>query len=123
MRAAKAAATMVRCTCRSHTHEMGPWSDVATRNGRSLLLLRDEARGKMRTMVTQSQPECQNLGSASLRELLSSRQMVRGLVAFCCFEAAYYFGYRYGMSFTQVSGSPFWFPDSVLLCALLRTRP
>src|SRR6187455_3820643 len=74
-------------------------------------------------MVTQSQPESQNLGSASLRALLSSRQMAHSLVAFCCFEAAYYFGYRYGMSFTQVSGSPFWFPDSVLLCALLRTRP
>ncbi|HEY5755143.1 MAG TPA: PAS domain S-box protein [Steroidobacter sp.] len=74
-------------------------------------------------MVTQSQPESQNLGSASLRELLSSRQMVRSLVAFCCFEAAYYLAYHYGMSFSQATASPFWFPDSVLLCALLRTRP
>src|SRR6188768_3046195 len=74
-------------------------------------------------MVTQSQPESQNLGSASLRELLSSRQMAHSLVAFCCFEAAYYLAYRYGMSFSQATASPFWFPDSVLLCALLRTRP
>ena len=74
-------------------------------------------------MVTQSQPESQNLGSASLRELLSSRQVAHSLVAFCCFEAAYYLAYRYGMSFSQATASPFWFPDSVLLCALLRTRP
>ena len=69
-------------------------------------------RQNVDTMVTQSQPESQNLGSASLRELLSSRQMVRSLVAFCCFEAAYYFAYRYGMSFSQATASPFWFPDS-----------
>jgi len=31
--------------------------------------------------------------------------------------------YRYGMSFSQVSASPFWFPDTVLLCALLVTQP
>src|SRR5678816_934789 len=49
IRAAKAAATMVCCTFRRHTHEMGPWSDVAARKWRAVLslLLRDEARGKM----------------------------------------------------------------------------
>jgi signal transduction histidine kinase len=39
------------------------------------------------------------------------------------FEAAFYFAYRYGMSFSQAVASPFWFPDSVLLCALLLSRP
>jgi hypothetical protein len=39
----------VSCTWRGHTHEMGPWSDVASRDEQRclLLLLRDEARGKM----------------------------------------------------------------------------
>src|SRR5262245_35126074 len=44
---------------------------------------------------------------------------VRNLVAFCVFEAAFYVAYRYGMAFSQTTPSPFWFPDSVLLCALL----
>ena len=35
------------------------------------------------------------------------------------FESAFYFAYRYGMSFTPEYPSPLWFPDSVLLCALL----
>src|SRR6476620_3989081 len=74
-------------------------------------------------MVTQSQSESRNVGSGSLRELLSSRPFARSLVALGCFEAAYYLAYRYGMSFSQTTSSPFWFPDSVLLCALLRTRP
>jgi PAS domain S-box-containing protein len=39
------------------------------------------------------------------------------------FGAAFYFAYRYGMSFSQATASPFWFPDSVLLCALLLVRP
>jgi len=46
-----------------------------------------------------------------------------GIVAFCAFEAAFYFAYRYGMSFGHATSSPFWFPDSVLLCALLLARP
>ena len=36
---------------------------------------------------------------------------------------AYYFAYRYGMSFSQAAASPFWFPDSILLCALLISPP
>jgi PAS domain S-box-containing protein len=42
---------------------------------------------------------------------------------FCLFLVAYYFAYRYGMTFSQSSASPFWFPDSVLLCALLWSPP
>src|SRR6187200_674460 len=73
-------------------------------------------------MATQSHPESRNLASASLRDLLSTYPLARGFLAFCCFEVAYYFAYRYGMSFNQATASPFWFPDSVLLCALLCTR-
>ncbi len=47
---------------------------------------------------------------------------LRAVLAFLGFLAAYYFAYRYGMSFSQGSASPFWFPDSVLLCALLKSR-
>jgi signal transduction histidine kinase len=48
---------------------------------------------------------------------------LRQLLGFCLFEAAYYIAYRYGMSFSQATASPFWFPDSVLLCGLLLSRP
>jgi PAS domain S-box-containing protein len=41
----------------------------------------------------------------------------------CVFAAAFYFAYRYGMKFGSRTASPFWLPDSILLCALLRTRP
>ena len=75
-------------------------------------------------MVTQSQPESRNSQAPRhFANCCSSRAIARSLVAFCCFEAAYYFAYRYGMSFSQATGLPFWFPDSVLLCALLRARP
>ena len=37
---------------------------------------------------------------------------------------AFYFAYSHGMSsFSQVSASPFWIPDSILLCALLMSPP
>jgi two-component system sensor kinase FixL len=74
-------------------------------------------------MVTQSRPEPRNLLSLLSWEALLPHPLVRHVLAFCCFEAAYYFAYRYGMSFSQATASPFWFPDSVLLCALLSTRP
>jgi two-component system, LuxR family, sensor kinase FixL len=45
------------------------------------------------------------------------------VLAFVVFEAAFFVAYRYAMSFSQSVASPFWFPDSVLLCALLLTRP
>ena len=39
------------------------------------------------------------------------------------FAVAYYVAYRFGMSFSDASSAPFWFPDAVLLCALLAARP
>lgn len=51
-----------------------------------------------------------------------SRFLLKALL-FCLFETTFYFGYRYGMSFGHACASPFWFPDSVLLCALLLAPP
>jgi two-component system, LuxR family, sensor kinase FixL len=45
------------------------------------------------------------------------------ILALGLFEVAFYFAYRFGMSFSHACASPFWFPDSVLLCALLLNRP
>ena len=56
-------------------------------------------------------------------DLIAQRGPVRAVAAFCGFVVAYYFAYRYGMSFSQAAASPFWFPDSILLCALLMSPP
>src|SRR5438105_4588584 len=61
-------------------------------------------------------PEC------SLK-LHGGETLLKALAGFCLFEVAFYFAYRYGMSFGPACASPFWFPDSVLLCALLLVRP
>ena len=50
------------------------------------------------------------------------RHRLGDIAWFCTFVVAFYVAYRYGMSFSQAAASPFWFPDSVLLCALLMTR-
>jgi hypothetical protein len=63
-----------------------------------------------------------NLVARDLRAVINSPN-VRTLFGLCLFEVAYYFAYRYGMSFGKESASPFWFPDSVLLCALLLSAP
>lgn len=42
---------------------------------------------------------------------------------FALFVISYSFAYRYGNSFSQTIAAPFWFPDPVLLCALLSTSP
>jgi PAS domain S-box-containing protein len=42
---------------------------------------------------------------------------------YALFVAAIIAAYRFGISFGQQTASPFWFPDSVLLCALLKSRP
>ena len=85
-------------------------------------MLRHLARGKMSYMTTESRPGTRDNLGVPLRDVLFSSSSIRLLLAFCCFEIAYYFAYRYGMSFSQSTASPFWFPDSVLLYALLITR-
>lgn len=47
----------------------------------------------------------------------------RRFMGFLTFEAAFYVAFLYGMSFSRACASPFWFPDTVLLCALLLSRP
>ena len=47
--------------------------------------------------------------------------IVRAVAAFVIYEVSFYLAYRYGSSFSELVASPFWFPDSVLLCALLLT--
>jgi PAS domain S-box-containing protein len=54
---------------------------------------------------------------------LGQSALSRRVSGFCAFEAAYFFGFFYGMSFSGACASPFWFPDAVLLCALLLTKP
>ena len=39
------------------------------------------------------------------------------------FEIAFFLAYKYGMNLSSAAGAPFWFPDSVLLCALLLSPP
>jgi PAS domain S-box-containing protein len=48
---------------------------------------------------------------------------LRQALGFCLFATAFYFAFQFGMSFSPACASPFWFPDSVLLCALLLSRP
>ena len=48
---------------------------------------------------------------------------LRNVIAFCLFECAFYLAYRYGMSFSQATAAPFWFPDPVLICTLLLVPP
>ena len=51
---------------------------------------------------------------------LSPLQM---LVVFGLFELAFYFSFTYAMSFSPAVPAPFWFPDAVLIFALLVTPP
>ena len=64
----------------------------------------------------------QNLLGRDLKGLIRGSHL-RNVLGFCLFAVAFYFAYRYGMSFSNETASPFWFPDSILLCALLLVRP
>jgi len=61
--------------------------------------------------------------SARVKGSLGRAHLPRALLGLCLFEVAYAVAYRYAMEFSQLAAAPFWFPDSVLLCALLLTRP
>lgn len=69
------------------------------------------------------QPDLPGLNPTASRSWLPHRVSLSDTLMFVAFLAAYYFAFRYGMSFSQTMASPFWFPDSVMLCALLITRP
>src|SRR6188768_3384110 len=101
---------------------MGPWSDGALHDRKATVVVAQSPPRQDGAMATQTRPETRSMLGASLRDSLLSSSLMRNALVFCCFEVAYYFAYRYGMSFNQATASPFWFPDSVLLCALLCTR-
>ena len=44
------------------------------------------------------------------------------VLGFVAFAIAYSFAFRFGTSFGPALASPFWFPDAILLCALLKSR-
>ena len=48
---------------------------------------------------------------------------VRDLRNLLIFVIAYSLAYKYGMTLSVQTGAPFWFPDPVLLCALLLSPP
>jgi PAS domain S-box-containing protein len=52
---------------------------------------------------------------------LFQRPSLKVVSSLCVFEIAFYIAYAYGMGFTTATASPFWIPDSILLCALLRS--
>src|SRR5262245_55423903 len=58
-----------------------------------------------------------------LLNLLRGSSSLRNTLAFCLYEVAFYFAYRFAMSFSQTSASPCWFPESILLCGLLLSSP
>jgi PAS domain S-box-containing protein len=67
-------------------------------------------------------PEIPNPAGCDLG-ILARQPLLRIALALCLFGTAFYFAYRYGMAFSHATSSPFWFPDSVLLCTLLVVRP
>jgi PAS domain S-box-containing protein len=54
---------------------------------------------------------------------VSPRPWVRTVLGLVLFEVAFFFAYRLGMAFPQDRPAPFWFPDTILLCALLLSPP
>src|SRR6266850_2955987 len=48
---------------------------------------------------------------------------VSKIAGFGLFQVSFLLAYKYGMGFGHSSASLFWFPDSILLCALLIARP
>src|SRR5215831_9362997 len=62
-------------------------------------------------------------GSPLYFGLAGKRPLLRTAVALCVFAIVFGVAYHYAMTFRQEAASPFWFPDSILLCALLLVRP
>ena len=68
---------------------------------------------------------------AEFRESLRRRSPFQWRVAFerlsllhwLGFGLAFFIAYGYAMNASELNGSPFWLPDSVLLCALLLSQP
>ncbi len=54
---------------------------------------------------------------------LTSVTWLRRLGLFCLYQSAFYLSYKYSLEFSHAGSAAFWFPDSVVLCALLTSRP
>jgi PAS domain S-box-containing protein len=54
---------------------------------------------------------------------LIRRPLPADTVPLLAFGVTYYVAYHYGMLFSKEAASPFWLPDSILLCALLASQP
>src|SRR5204863_3433228 len=91
------------------TAKMGPESHADTQNG--------ERRESL------PYPASSTAVSEGMRLNQLALAAAREFGKLCLFAVAYYVGYAYAMSFTQQMAAPFWFPDAVLLCALLLTPP
>ena len=61
--------------------------------------------------------------SESRLDSLLRSPWIRQLVGFCIFGIASYFSFVFAVSFSPSFGTAFWFPDTVLLCALLLNQP
>lgn len=72
------------------------------------------------TVVAVGDRDAQETQPEFLRQVASASagKFILGLIGY---HLVYWLAYRCGMSFSQEVASPFWFPDSVLLCALLLT--
>jgi PAS domain S-box-containing protein len=68
-------------------------------------------------------PTGRGLRLSALRVAFPLPESMAKVLWFVVFEVAYYLAFRYGASFGHALPSPFWFPDSILLCALLKSRP
>jgi PAS domain S-box-containing protein len=63
----------------------------------------------------------EHLSVPFLDQWLKLPALVRYLVGVCVFEGFYYLAFAGGRAFTRPLSAPLWFPDTVLLCALLLT--
>src|SRR5205823_11531629 len=54
---------------------------------------------------------------------LGTLSRLQVVAVFCLFEAVFFFSFKYAMAFSQAVPAPFWFPDAVLVFALLITPP
>ncbi len=99
------------------------WNDRVRRESRGAPIdpLRGEALLSSEARVSPDDSPSRDLGPRLLAQ--SKRSSARAAGAFGLFAITYFFAYRFGMSFSQAVPAPLWFPDAVLLCALLLAPP
>ena len=59
------------------------------------------------------------MGTFAMTMRRTGWEIGRHLRSLAVFEIAFLIAYRFGMSFSQQFAAPLWFPDSILLTALL----